>query len=342
MTDAVDAAAIQFPEATFALLDVPHDALEHPVRGTSRASSSTEAEASYLGGYLAARMVEREQRDQIIGSVGGVRVPAVENFIAGYQAGARKANPDVTVANSYTDDFMDPAKGRSALSMNPTDPCRLPGGQRRGLRVLQAAKEYGIWGIGVDVDESYLGPHILTSAVKRLDAGVFETVRELQLGTLSTGGTSVFSLQDGGVGLGEISPEVPSSVLQELETIRSQIVAGGRSRCRPRSHSSLALDRNPDATLADCDVRRCVTDREHVDDLAALGVDPAHRTLGVVGDPHRFLADDDADRLLPDRDRMRHRGSVRVDGPEASPVVGRPHAAQPDRSREESRRAPRR
>ena len=95
-----------------------------------------------------------------------------------------------------------------------------------GLGALEAASEHGIWGIGVDVDQSHLGPHILTSAVKRLDVAVFDTIEQLAHGTLETGRTSRFSLRSGGVGLGTISAEVPRSLKAEIEDVRAEIVAG--------------------------------------------------------------------------------------------------------------------
>jgi basic membrane protein A len=95
-----------------------------------------------------------------------------------------------------------------------------------GLGALEAAGEQGVWAIGVDVDQSSLGPHVLTSAVKRLDIAVFETVRRLVEDTLATGGTSVFALADGGVGLGAFNPRVPRTVLSRIEEVRAGIVAG--------------------------------------------------------------------------------------------------------------------
>ena len=158
----------------------------------------------------------------------GQRVPAVEKYIAGYQAGARRANPRVATLNTYTDDFVDSVKGRSvALS-------QIAKGSRVvfqvagacGLGALEAAKEHGVWGIGVDVDQSHLGRHILTSAVKSMDVAVFDTIEELVRGTLETGRTSRFSLRNGGVGLGTISARVPRSLKAAIEDVRAEIVAG--------------------------------------------------------------------------------------------------------------------
>jgi basic membrane protein A len=187
-----------------------------------------EEQAGYLAGHLAALVLTLSPGEQVISSVGGQRVVAVERYIAGYQAGARGANPRVTTLNSYTDDFWDPVKGRSvALSQiakgsrvvfQVAGPC--------GLGALEAAGERGIWGIGVDVDQSHLGRHILTSAVKRLDVAVFDTIEELARGTPETGRTSRFSLRNGGVGLATISARVPRSLKAAIENVRAEIVAG--------------------------------------------------------------------------------------------------------------------
>ena len=188
----------------------------------------SEEQAGYLAGHLAALVLTLSPGEEVISSVGGQRVPAVERFIAGYQAGARGANPRVTTLNSYTDSFLDPVKGRSVALSQIAKGSRVvfQVASACGLGALEAASERGIWGIGVDVDQSHLGRHILTSAVKRLDVAVFDTIEELARGTLETGRTSRFSLRNGGVGLGTISAAVPRSLKAEIEDVRAEIVAG--------------------------------------------------------------------------------------------------------------------
>ena len=83
-----------------------------------------------------------------------------------------------------------------------------------------------MWGIGVDTDQSYLGTHILTSAVKREDIAVLETVKAFRRGTLKPGANTYFTLANGGLDLGAISPRVPRDVVADVERIRRQIVAG--------------------------------------------------------------------------------------------------------------------
>jgi basic membrane protein A len=95
-----------------------------------------------------------------------------------------------------------------------------------GLGTLSAAKQAHVWGIGADIDESYIGSFMLTSVVKRLDVAVFDLVRSLKQGALKTGGNAVFDLRNKGVDLGAISPKVPPAYLRQVQRIHAQIVAG--------------------------------------------------------------------------------------------------------------------
>jgi len=227
LATAIDAVAIRFPETRFAVIDAVHSALAHRPENVQGLVFSEE-QAGYLAGHLAARALALSPGDDVISSVGGERVPAVERFIAGYQAGAKAANPRVEILNGYTDDFLDPLKARSVALSQIAKGSRVvfQVASTSGLGALEAAGEHGIWGIGVDVDQSGLGRHILTSAVKRLDVAVFDTIEALVRGTLKTGHTSCFSLRNGGVGLGAISPEVPGSLVDEIESVSVEIVAG--------------------------------------------------------------------------------------------------------------------
>jgi basic membrane protein A len=225
---AIERVAAEFPETRFASIDLANEDLAHRPANVVGVVFR-EDEAGYLAGHLAARVLALSAGEEVISSVGGQRgVPAVERFIAGYEAGARAANPDVTTLNGYTDSFHDPVKGRSVALSQIAKGSRVvfQVASSCGLGVLEAASERGIWGIGVDVDQSDLGRHILTSAVKRLDVAVFDTIGELVRGTLETGRTSCFSLENGGVGLGTISARVPRSLRDEIEEVRAKIVAG--------------------------------------------------------------------------------------------------------------------
>ena len=73
--------------------------------------------------------------------------------------------------------------------------------------MLDAAKEKGVWGVGVDADQSYLGPQVLTSAMKRVDTSVYATIQQVLDGKFAGGTDSVFSIKNDGVALGNVSSE---------------------------------------------------------------------------------------------------------------------------------------
>ena len=235
--EAIERVATGFPETRFAMIDFAHDDLEHPSENVV-GLVFREEQVGYLAGYLAALALTLSPGEEVISSVGGQRVPAVERFIAGYEAGAREANPRVTTLNGYTDDFWDPVKGRSVALSQIAKGSRVvfQVASTCGLGALEAAGERGVWGIGVDVDQSHLGPHILTSALKRFDVAVFETIEALARGTLETGRTSRFSLRNGGVGLGTISAEVPRPLEARIEDVAAEIVAGKITIASPVTH----------------------------------------------------------------------------------------------------------
>jgi basic membrane protein A len=97
-----------------------------------------------------------------------------------------------------------------------------------GLGALDAAKEKGAQGIGVDADQSYLGDHILTSAVKKVDVAVFDAIKRAQDGKF-TGGTDVIAtVKNGGVGIGKIGP-AGTKYADQVKKIQDQIASGAIS-----------------------------------------------------------------------------------------------------------------
>jgi basic membrane protein A len=227
VVDALDAVALKFPDQKFAVIHADHSALPHRPRNV-QGIAFREEEAGFLAGQVAVLALDLGPGDRVVSAVGGEPVPGVQNYIAGYEAGARTVDPNVTTLRGYTNDFFDPLKGRSVALGQIAQGSRVvfQVASACGLGALEAAKEQGAWGIGVDVDQSHLGPHVLTSALIRMDVAVFDTIERLVGGTLETGGTSTFSLRNGGVGLGSFSPEVPPSVVAEIERVKNEIVAG--------------------------------------------------------------------------------------------------------------------
>jgi basic membrane protein A len=224
--DAVDTAATNFPKSNFAIVDVDQTEEKHKPANLL-GLLFREQETGYLVGYLAGLEEKRRPGKDVIGSVGGQKQPPVDRFIAGYQAGAKAADPGITVLNNYSEDFADQAKCKE-IALNQIEQgagviFQVAGGC--GLGALDAAKEKSVWGIGVDADQSFLGPHILTSAVKRVDTAVFLAIKSVVDGNFK-GGNMIFGLKQNGVGIGKISPRVPKSEVAKVNQIRADIISG--------------------------------------------------------------------------------------------------------------------
>ena len=229
LAPATEDVADQFPNTKFAITDMS-------VAGFTRKHSNIEGltyatqQNSYLVGCLAAHVAAAKGKKNI-SVVGGLKIPPVDTFLAGYKAGAQKCVPGTTVQIGYSQDFIDQAKCKS-VAQNQLDagsqvvfgvagPC--------GLGALDAAKEAGRWAVGVDVDQSYLGPHILTSAVKRVDQGIFLAVKGAKSGkAYKGGGNLVFNLKNGGVALGKFSKKakLKKAWLTQINTLKKQIISG--------------------------------------------------------------------------------------------------------------------
>jgi basic membrane protein A len=224
--EAIDTAASRFPDSNFTIVDV--DQTEEPHKPANLLGLLfREQETGYLVGYLAGLEEKRRPGPDVIGSVGGQKQPPVDRFIAGYQAGAKAADPGIKTLNGYSQDFNDQARCKQ-IALNQIEQgagvvFQVAGGC--GLGALDAAKEHNVWGIGVDADQSFLGPHILTSAIKRVDTAVFLAIKSVVEGKFK-GGNMVFGLKDNGVGVGKISPKVPNSELAKLNQIRADIISG--------------------------------------------------------------------------------------------------------------------
>ena len=227
MADAMDTIATQFPDNNFAIVDYPYEALKNKptnVRGLTFATN----ENSYLIGYMSAKQVQKQGGKQVISAVGGQKLPTVTIFIAGYTAGAKAANPDIQVLVDYSQEFVQQAPCKELaldqIAKGSQVVFQVAGGC--GLGALSAAADKNVWGVGVDRDQSDLGPHILTSAVKRVDTSVFDSLKAVEDGSFKGGEDQTFDLANDGVALGKISPEVSQDILDEVDALKQQIIDG--------------------------------------------------------------------------------------------------------------------
>ena len=234
MASALNTVAERFPNTRFGITDysvrTPPFSGERP--GPSRLRNvvgqvyRTE-QNSYLVGCLAALMARR-QGGRVISVVGGQKIPPVDDFIVGYRAGARRCVRNITVRVNYSETFIEADRCKSlALNQiaagsrvvfNVAGPC--------GFGTLDAAKERRVWGIGVDTDQSFLGSHILTSAVKRLDLGLFRIARDARNNRYRGGRDYLFNLRNNGVSVGKINRRVPRAFVRRINTLKRQIIRG--------------------------------------------------------------------------------------------------------------------
>jgi basic membrane protein A and related proteins len=220
MGDPTEQAAKQFPDTTFAIIDFAYEAPEPNLQGLV----FKEQEVGYLVGYMAGLVT----KSNTVSSVGGQKIPPVDRFIAGYMKGASDAKPGIKALNGYSQDFVDQAKCKEValdqIAKASDVVFAVAGGC--GLGALDAAKEKGVWGIGVDKDQAFLGDYILTSATKKVDQAVFQTIEKMVNGEKVGGGTSVFGLAEDGVALGEVSSKVSQDIVDKVDAQTQKIVDG--------------------------------------------------------------------------------------------------------------------
>jgi basic membrane protein A len=191
-----------------------------------------EQEAGYLVGYLSGLLEKGKLagagKANTISSVGGQKIPPVDHYIAGYQFGAKQADPGIKTLNGYSQDFVAQDKCKelalNQISQGSDIVFQVAGGC--GLGALDAAKTKGVWGIGVDADQAYLGPQILASALKKVDVAVFTAIKQAQTGTFKGGTDYVSTVANGGVGIGKISSKVPQSVVAKVMAQQKKLASG--------------------------------------------------------------------------------------------------------------------
>jgi len=223
--EAVKTVAAAFPKVHFAIVDVSN-ADEGGLKNVEGLLFK-EQEAGYLAGY-AAGLAAQARGGTAVSSVGGQKQPPVDRYIAGYQAGAKAAFPGVKLINGYSQDFSLQAKCKEValnqIAGGSVVVFQVAGGC--GLGALDAAKGANVWGVGVDADQAYLGSYVLTSALKRVDTAVFESIKDAKDGKFKGGQDAVYGIKDDGVGIGKFSPKTPKGIAAKVAAIKAQIISG--------------------------------------------------------------------------------------------------------------------
>jgi basic membrane protein A len=228
-TDSITRVAKDYPELKFAIVDG-----FIPDQKNVAALLFAEHEGSFLVGAAAAL----KSKTGKIGFVGGMKIPLIEKFEAGYIAGAKYVKKGITVYSDYAgttgEAFRDPVKGKE-LSLAQYDRgadiiYHASGGT--GIGVFEAAVVKKRLAIGVDADQSLTVKQdqrgqILTSMMKRVDVAVYETIKATINGKYR-GGLQVFGLAAGGVGyaVNDYNRKMIADIVPRLEALKKDIIAG--------------------------------------------------------------------------------------------------------------------
>ncbi|WP_336800987.1 BMP family lipoprotein [Kaistia sp. MMO-174] len=196
-----------------------------------------EQEGSYLAGTLAALVttdtsIKGINDKPVIGVIGGTKSAGIDKFIAGYVEGAKAANPEIVVKIAYSNNFGDPAVGlqmaKAMIEEGADVIYHVAGGT--GMGVIQAAKEAGVYAIGVDTDQDGIAPgNVLTSMVKHSDNAVEAVIKDYAADKFPGGQTITLGLKENGVGLSEMKytkDRIPPAILEKVEAAKQDILSG--------------------------------------------------------------------------------------------------------------------
>jgi basic membrane protein A len=183
-------------------------------------------EAGYLAGVVAAMLT----KSGTVSTVGGIKIPPVDNWIAGFRQAVKDTNPDVKLLNAYSQDFVDQAKCKEiALDQiaQGSDVVFQVAGQC-GLGALDAACQEGAFAIGVDADQSFAGDCVVTSALKPLELAVFETIKSVQDGTFQGNTNRFFGIQEfpDAELLAPFTADVSQEIQDAVEEAKQKLISG--------------------------------------------------------------------------------------------------------------------
>ncbi len=238
MTDTVSKVATQFPDTQFGGVDEFFDPVPKNVVGLN----FKEQEGCYLAGIVAAmattdKSIDPRINDQkVVGFVGGMDVPLIKKFEAGFRAGVKSVDPSIKVVSLYAGSFNDQAKGKelglSEINQGADVVFAAAGATGEGtFKACQESKKALF--IGVDADQyntiKNSGDTILTSVVKRVDTAVYDTVKQAVDGKFPGGTIAVFGLKEGGMDLApfhDFDSKVPAKIKDAVDKAKKDIIDG--------------------------------------------------------------------------------------------------------------------
>jgi basic membrane protein A len=233
MAEAVGTVSGQFPNVHFAIIDgagtdSKGNDLKHPnVQSLFFSEQDAGAMVGVVAGWLEKNNMAKKNKG-VIGAVGGISIPPVDHYIAGYIWAAKMEDPGINVLVGYSNDFTDPAKcktvAHSQVQQNADILFQVAGGC--GLGVLQEGTQSGVYSIGVDADQKDADPSVIASALKKVDVATYTAIKNVVNNNFQ-GGALTFNIANAGAGYQiDNLPSVPAALQAELDKVQGEIKSG--------------------------------------------------------------------------------------------------------------------
>jgi len=232
MAEAVGTVSGTFPNIHFAIIDGSGtDAKGNDLKHTNVQSLFfKEQDAGAMVGVIAG-MLEKDSKapknNHVISAVGGISIPPVNHYIAGYKWAATMEDPSIKVLVGYSNDFTDPAKCKGVangqIAQKSDILFQVAGGC--GLGVLQAAGQAKVYSIGVDADQKDSDASVIASALKKVDVATYTAIQNVVNGQFQ-GGALTFSIANEGAGYALDNLTLPADIQTELDSVKAKIASG--------------------------------------------------------------------------------------------------------------------
>lgn len=232
MQQAVGTVATTFPNVHFAIIDgAGTDAKGNDLKLPNVESLFfKEQDAGAMVGVIAGMLEKQGKAPKnagVISAVGGISIPPVNHYIAGYKWAATMEDPGLKVLVGYSNDFSDPAKCKNVanaqISAKSDILFQVAGGC--GLGVLQAAGQAKVYSIGVDADQKDADPSVIASALKKVDVATFTAIQDVVNGSFKSGALT-FSIANDGAGYALDNLTLPADIQTEVDSVLAKIKAG--------------------------------------------------------------------------------------------------------------------
>lgn len=233
-SDIVYDLAEKYPDQTFFVLDTTMT----NVRPNIFNAMYNQSEGAFLAGAFAAMVttsteLEGTNPDKVIGFVGVMDSPTINDFYSGYEQGAHYVDSEINVLKAYVGDAVNAPKAKelaSAMYNSQNADIVFNVGASAGLGTLEAGSEAGKYTIGVDINQNGLYPgSVLTSMLKESGNGIYNAIKMYQEGTLEMGTSVLWGIKDGCIGLAKdelYEQYVPEDIRTAIDEIEQKLIAG--------------------------------------------------------------------------------------------------------------------